>query len=161
MPEPHLRAADTDRAAVAALLGQAMSEGRLTVAEYDERLAGAYSARTFGELAELTADLPRTSGATTSRSAAPATPRNATHPACAGAWRGPAGAWGGHAGGRQAWGSWASTALIVLVIWAVTSVVAAQFLYFWPFWVIVPWGAMLLMGSLGARGRRDDGQLTG
>ncbi|WP_347058741.1 DUF1707 domain-containing protein [Blastococcus sp. HT6-30] len=35
-----------------------MSEGRLTVAEYDERLAQAYAARTFGELAPLTTDLP-------------------------------------------------------------------------------------------------------
>jgi len=58
MPEPHLRAADADRAAVATLLGEHMSAGRLTVAEYDERLARAYAARTYGELAELTADLP-------------------------------------------------------------------------------------------------------
>ena len=39
MPEPHLRAADADRAAVATQLGEQMSAGRLTVAEYDERLA--------------------------------------------------------------------------------------------------------------------------
>ena len=50
MPEPHLRAADTDRAAVATVLGEHMAAGRLTVAEYDERLARAYAARTYGEL---------------------------------------------------------------------------------------------------------------
>ena len=60
MPEPHLRAADADRAAVAAVLGEHMAAGRLTLAEYDERLTRAYAARTFGELAELTADLPAT-----------------------------------------------------------------------------------------------------
>ncbi len=58
MPEPHLRAADADRAAVAAVLGQHMSAGRLTMDEYDERLARAYAAKTYGELAQITADLP-------------------------------------------------------------------------------------------------------
>ena len=37
-----------------------MADGRLTVAEYDDRLTRAYAARTYGELAELTADLPAT-----------------------------------------------------------------------------------------------------
>ena len=60
MPQPHLRAADTDRAAVAAVLGQHMSAGRLTLEEYDERLTRAYAAKTFGELDQLTADLPST-----------------------------------------------------------------------------------------------------
>src|SRR3712207_9571699 len=54
-----MRAADAARAAVAAQLGEQMSAGRLTVVEYDERLARAYAARTYGELEELTADLPR------------------------------------------------------------------------------------------------------
>ena len=72
MPEPHLRAADTDRAAVATVLGQHMSAGRLTVDEYDERLARAYAARTYGELDELTADLPaRTSRAPPDRARRP------------------------------------------------------------------------------------------
>ena len=50
MPEPHLRAADADRAAVADVLGAHMSAGRLTVAEFDERLSRAYAAKTYGEL---------------------------------------------------------------------------------------------------------------
>ena len=58
MPEPHLRASDADRAAVADVLGGHLSDGRLTVAEFDDRLTRAYAARTYGELAELTADLP-------------------------------------------------------------------------------------------------------
>src|SRR4051794_41901951 len=87
MPEPHLRAADADRAAVAAQLGEQMSAGRLTVAEYDERLARAYAARTYGELDELTADLPR-----------PAAQPPATAPATAGAGHGvPACGWSGGA----------------------------------------------------------------
>ena len=35
MPEPHLRAADTDREAIARQLGDALSLGRLTPAEYE------------------------------------------------------------------------------------------------------------------------------
>lgn len=53
-----LRASDADRDAVAAVLGQALSEGRLTSTEHAERLDAAYSARTLGELAPLTHDLP-------------------------------------------------------------------------------------------------------
>ncbi len=40
-----------------ALLGEAMSDGRLTQDEHAERVQRAFSARTLGELAELTADL--------------------------------------------------------------------------------------------------------
>jgi hypothetical protein len=40
------------------MLGTHMSAGRLTVAEYDERLTRTYAARAYGELAGLTTDLP-------------------------------------------------------------------------------------------------------
>ena len=58
MPESHLRAADADRTAVAAVLGEHMAAGRLTVAEYEDRLSRAYAAKTYGELDALTTDLP-------------------------------------------------------------------------------------------------------
>ena len=76
MPEPHLRAADSDRAAVATALGRAMAEGRLTVAEYDERLASVYAARTYGALAGLTADLPRATAPPVPRPSAPPAARH-------------------------------------------------------------------------------------
>lgn len=53
-----LRASDDDRERVAATLGRHFSEGRLDVSEYEERVGQAYAARTLGELAPLTADLP-------------------------------------------------------------------------------------------------------
>ena len=57
-PSPRdLRASDADRDRVLALLGEAMSDGRLTPEEHSERIQRAFSARTLGELAELTADL--------------------------------------------------------------------------------------------------------
>src|SRR5579864_8132377 len=57
-PSPRdLRASNADRDRVLALLGEAMSDGRLTAEEHSERIQRAFSARTLGELAELTADL--------------------------------------------------------------------------------------------------------
>ncbi len=53
-----LRASDADRDATAARLGGALAVGRLTSTEYAERLDAAYAARTMGELAPLTRDLP-------------------------------------------------------------------------------------------------------
>jgi len=52
-----LRASDADRDRVLALLSEAMSDGRLTADEHSERVQRAFSARTLGDLAELTADL--------------------------------------------------------------------------------------------------------
>jgi hypothetical protein len=54
-----LRASHEDRDRVVELLRVAAGDGRLTADELDERLEAALSARTYGELAALTADLPR------------------------------------------------------------------------------------------------------
>jgi hypothetical protein len=54
----HLRASDADREAVEATLRRHHGEGRLTMEELADRLARCQSARTLGELRELTADLP-------------------------------------------------------------------------------------------------------
>jgi hypothetical protein len=52
-----LRASDADRDRVLALLAEAMSDGRLTPEEHAERVQRACTARTLGELADLTSDL--------------------------------------------------------------------------------------------------------
>jgi hypothetical protein len=52
-----LRASDADRDRVLALLADAVSDGRLTIDEHAERVQRACTARTLGELADLTADL--------------------------------------------------------------------------------------------------------
>jgi hypothetical protein len=52
-----LRASDTDRDRVLTLLGEAMSDGRLTPDEHAERVQRVLAARTLGELAEVTSDL--------------------------------------------------------------------------------------------------------
>ncbi|WP_084965673.1 DUF1707 SHOCT-like domain-containing protein [Thermoactinospora rubra] len=53
-----LRASDADRDRVAAVLGEALATGRLTSIEHADRLDAVYSAKTLGELAPLTKDLP-------------------------------------------------------------------------------------------------------
>jgi hypothetical protein len=52
-----LRASDADRDRVLAVLGDALSDGRINQEEFTERTSVACSAKTLGELAGLTADL--------------------------------------------------------------------------------------------------------
>ncbi|MFE7587945.1 DUF1707 domain-containing protein [Kitasatospora sp. NPDC057512] len=56
--ESGMRASHADRDRVAELLRIAAGDGRLTSEELDERLEAALSARTIGDLAGLTTDLP-------------------------------------------------------------------------------------------------------
>jgi Flp pilus assembly protein TadB len=53
-----LRASDADRDAVVDRLREAAGEGRLEADELEQRVDGALRARTYGDLAELLADLP-------------------------------------------------------------------------------------------------------
>ncbi len=172
MPEPHLRAADTDREAVATALGQHMASGRLTVAEYEERLAQAYAAKTYGDLDALTADLPAPAAAGNSRPVdaeqAPALPPPGT------AVCGPAryqavppltGPWGWHGrGAEHSWRAWLATSATVLVVYLAISLASWEFHYFWPIWVIGPWGAALLAHRFAGTGRgsgHDDSRRLG
>jgi hypothetical protein len=52
-----LRASDSDRERVVAMLSAALGDGRLTLEEHSERIKAALTARTLGDLAGLTADL--------------------------------------------------------------------------------------------------------
>jgi len=143
MPESHLRAADADRMTVASVLGEHMAAGRLTVEEYEDRLTRTYAAKTYGELDELTADLP--TGAPAVRpETPPAQPAAGAHVAHHGR--------GVH---PYAWHAWLRTSLIVVTIWAATSLANWELLYFWPVWVIGPWGAVLLAQTIGGGGDRS------
>jgi hypothetical protein len=53
-----MRASDADRDAVVSDLSEHFQAGRLTAAELDDRTGRALTARTWGELGELAADLP-------------------------------------------------------------------------------------------------------
>lgn len=52
------RASDADRERVVAELQRQVGSGRLTLDEFSQRAALAYRAKTMGELADLTRDLP-------------------------------------------------------------------------------------------------------
>ena len=60
--QPELRASHEDRDRAVEILRVAAGDGRLTAAELDERVEAALTARTRGELAALTADLPTVAG---------------------------------------------------------------------------------------------------
>ena len=98
--------------------------GRLDQDEFAQRMESAYAAKTLGELSRLMRDLPR-----------PETGRARQGGAASGS-------------ARAAIASWVSTAVLVLVIWLATSVAAGHLTYFWPFWVIGPWGAILLFRAV-------------
>jgi hypothetical protein len=65
-----LRASHDDRDRVVEMLRVSAGDGRLTAEELDERLEQAMTARTYGELARLVADLPA-AGSVTSPATAP------------------------------------------------------------------------------------------
>lgn len=73
-----LRVSDAERHRVAEILREAAGEGRIDLAELDQRLESAYAAKTYAELAPLTADLP------TRRNEVPTVP-SGTVPAVVGA----------------------------------------------------------------------------
>jgi Domain of unknown function (DUF1707) len=54
-----IRASDSDREKVVAILCDSYAAGRLTLAEFDERTTAALTGRTWGVLGELTKDLPQ------------------------------------------------------------------------------------------------------
>ena len=72
-----LRASDADREQVAERLRHAAGEGRIVAEELEERLEAVFSARTYGELDAVVADLPGTPVRRRERSRALALPRPA------------------------------------------------------------------------------------
>ena len=59
VPDPQgMRASDADRDRAAEVLREAAAEGRLSLEELNERLDLVYAAKTYAELAPVTADLP-------------------------------------------------------------------------------------------------------
>ncbi|MEO7980374.1 MAG: DUF1707 domain-containing protein [Sporichthyaceae bacterium] len=146
--DPALRASDGDRDEVADRLRRAHTEGRLTVEEYGERLDAAFAARTLGDLAALTADLPRPDRAPARTGDEPTAGRR---PERAGRRSGRLAGAGGSPGPpalRAAWGAWLSVVLVCVAVYAAAGVSGDDFGYFWPVWVAGPWGAVLLARSL-------------
>ena len=58
MTDRPILASDQERESVVDVLRDAFTEGRLTLDEFEERTSAAYAARTWGDLRDLTGDLP-------------------------------------------------------------------------------------------------------
>jgi Domain of unknown function (DUF1707) len=58
VPDPNVRASDADRERIVEQLRQHTADGRLSMDEFEQRMSAAYAAKTYGELAQLTRDLP-------------------------------------------------------------------------------------------------------
>ncbi len=56
--QPSLRIGDTEREAVAAELREHFAHGRLTLAEFNQRIDAAFAAKTQRDLTRITSDLP-------------------------------------------------------------------------------------------------------
>ncbi|MFC4910756.1 DUF1707 SHOCT-like domain-containing protein [Actinomadura gamaensis] len=141
---PDIRASDADRDRVAASLREHTADGRLTLTELEERLEATYSAKTMGELQQLTADLPE---ADLHHRPIPAYQRTTVAPRSSGGsiWYGT----------RAMWSAWAVVSALNIAIWAIIAVTAPVVPYPWWLWVAGPWGVLLLLRSLfGAGGDR-------
>jgi hypothetical protein len=145
-----MRASDADRERVLAMLRDAHSEGRLDLDDFYQRLDVVYQAKTYGELAVITRDLPPTVSRPATRprqdlhTPPPAPPRPAAMPRYL----------------RAMWLLWLAVVSINVLIWLMVAVGTGSLPYFWPFWVAGPWGAVLASFTLvwyaGNRGH-DDG----
>ena len=147
-----LRAADADRERVAEQLRRAHAEGRLDLVEYDERVQTAWAARTYGDLAAVTADLPELLPA-------PAAAKTRPEP----------GPWiaAEVSDRRGAVGVWAFVSMLNMGIWAIVCLATTSWVYPWWMWVAGPWGAVLLAHRVaegwrtGSRAGDDPGRFGG
>ncbi len=135
MPEPdrrpELRAADVDRERVAERLRRAHDEGRLDLTEFDERVAAAWAARTYGDLDALTADLPPQPVPPVGASVVPRHRPPAPE--------------------RAAVAAWSVASVLNVMIWGIIAVGVGGFVYPWWIWVAGPWGVVLLAQWIGSR----------
>jgi hypothetical protein len=140
-----MRAGDVDREAVAERLRSALSEGRLDLPEYDERVQRAYAAKTYADLDGLLDDLPGTVPAAQARLApveppGPAAPGGA--PTAPPQYSTPTRQWL-----LATWSSYLSVVGVTTAIWLISSIAAGHLNYFWPIWVAGPWGIILLIST--------------
>ncbi len=130
-----LRASNKDRQAVVDRLQNAFVNGRLQLHEYDERVAAAYQAVTYADLAALFADLPTdnpigppaATRETTGKPAKPARPP-VRHP----------GVIADMPTALQViWTIWLCVLLINLTVWTI-GLASPGSHDFWPVWLLVP-----------------------
>ncbi|WP_228002861.1 DUF1707 SHOCT-like domain-containing protein [Nocardia australiensis] len=121
------RASDAERDKVVRLLARHMTDGRIDLAEYDQRVARVYETTTRDDLQLVLADLPKLAKEPTERAES----------------RKRLPIW------QQIEGSaWLGVSVLVVLIWGAISLGVGEFTYPWPLWVIGPWGAVLVLRIL-------------
>lgn len=139
-----MRASDHDRQQVVDLLRGAVTDGRLRMDEYVDRMELAYQAVTRGDLVPLHADLPAPGPATVQTGPAPMT----APPAAARTGGRTAGVLAGlPAALRVLWTIWLTAVSVNVVVWILVSGTTGHLAYPWPLWVAGPYGAVLLAVS--------------
>ena len=142
MTDDSVLASDAERDAVVDLLQLAHAEGRLSDDEVGQRIGAALAARTRGQLAELTADLPGTAVAVPPMYDSVPVPAPAQPPVPV------------RNDLRSQWTAWAIASSVTFVVWGITAATAGAW-YPWFLWVAGPWGAVLLVKTLTGRGGGD------
>jgi len=142
-PVSELRAANKDREAVVDRLQGAFVEGRLQLHEYDERVALAYQAVTYADLAALFTDLPADN---------PIGPPVAKDSVAEAAVRHPGVLRDMPLALQILWTIWITVLLINLVVWTILEVSQGS-QDFWPIWLLVP-TAVLVGVTAGVTGIR-------
>jgi hypothetical protein len=123
-----VRASDAERARVVDLLRDASTQGRLTIAELEERTGRALGARSRAELAALTADLPVPDAPSRRR-----LPRRARRV---------------HKPERAQLAAFVAVNALLIVVWGATGAG-----YFWPIWPLLGWGIALVPKPVRGRSR--------
>ena len=128
-----LRVSDPERAAVQERLRRAVAAGQLDLHEFDTRVQSVWGARTRGELARVTRDLPEPP---------PAPPSPPP----------PGQRFSDDAGGtamRVLAIVWASVAAVNFVVWGLVSFTSEAGVYPWWIWLSVPGAALLVLYVVG------------
>ncbi len=158
-----MRASDRDRQEVVDRLRGAVEDGRVTMDEYMQRMALAYQAVTFGDLAPLQADLPATGSVQGHEPDAPRPLAAPRAPAFLGATARRSCFLGFVAGLpgvlRVAWATWLTAVAINVVVWALVSGTTGHLIYPWLLWVAGPYGAALVAISAVVAGTRAQRRL--
>lgn len=124
-----VRLSDADRDVASEFLRHNFSEGRLTLVEMEERLEVVYAAKTGADLAGVFDDLPHSKSA--ARTGGPPVRESE-----------------GTRGFSEHMRVYLVVNAFMVAIWLLTGLG-----YFWPIWVIVPWGFAVAMHGTGSRRR--------
>ena len=132
--DPELRAGDADCDATISEVREAYAEGRLLPEEFNDRLDRAHKAKTFADLRDLTSDLPRETAIAPQEPSEWAIERKKL---------------------RSAWASWLGVGVLVNIIWFATWMGSGLAPYYWPIWVVGPWGGAMVIWTLASRAKRS------